>query len=483
MEEIAAVDFGGIFHVARNAFHELAQQENVEGVPEETDDPERGQRVVPAEMPHDEEVGNHGDLRRNHHGGEHDAEAQVAPGPLQPRECIGNQRTGNQVAENIEDHEKGAGGGVTPEGNVLQRAAIVANALGIPCADLALPAQGQGNLHLVGPCLVFGAGRDFAIRNPEFDAVRVGGVHGPELLEGHDLRQEAADIFGARAFEAAAVPLDDEMHGVPGVVGREGDLNAEEALGLERQIEGLLNDDFALGGSGEVIDEIGLRRCGVAAVQEAGGAGDDLPELGDGAAGGEFPFLQIEAAHAHGPEREAAQDGAQDFGGERRGDALGDFGLESGVGQVPAVARHGLVEPLENAGGQDPGRFVAICDFGAKTKVEVGECGQNRGAHGRPGRVAGLVMVAPVEVRRGGCGHGAFGPEGEGAPEHFAVDLEAAAEHPDEGECKDHRAAGKQRVDQEQPRGFAHAPGRVGGVSVNRLHSGPSGWRSASGAR
>jgi hypothetical protein len=42
VEEVAAVDAGGVLEVAGDALHELPEQEDVEGVAEETDDPERG---------------------------------------------------------------------------------------------------------------------------------------------------------------------------------------------------------------------------------------------------------------------------------------------------------------------------------------------------------------------------------------------------------------------------------------------------------
>jgi len=60
----AAVNFGCVLKVFRNRHHELPQQEYAERVPEQRAEPQRSERVVPAELVVDEEDGDHGDLGR-----------------------------------------------------------------------------------------------------------------------------------------------------------------------------------------------------------------------------------------------------------------------------------------------------------------------------------------------------------------------------------------------------------------------------------
>ena len=103
----------GVFEVARDGFEELTEQEDEEGRAKGRRCPERQERIVPADRLEDQERWDHCDLRRDHHGGEHDDKAQVAPGPAQPGESVGGQRGGERAPGSQQQTgrpEKGSGG-------------------------------------------------------------------------------------------------------------------------------------------------------------------------------------------------------------------------------------------------------------------------------------------------------------------------------------------------------------------------------------
>src|SRR6266581_8203651 len=94
------------FQVARNAFEKLTQEKNAEGGAKETHHPKRLKRIVPAKFLHDQELRNHRNLRRNHHGAEQGGKADTAARPVQTSESIGGERAAEKRANEIQYNEK-----------------------------------------------------------------------------------------------------------------------------------------------------------------------------------------------------------------------------------------------------------------------------------------------------------------------------------------------------------------------------------------
>lgn len=96
-------------------------------------DDQRPQGVHHAQAAEDDEEGHHGYLIGQHHGRQHQEEADVAPGPAQPGKAVGDQRAGEQGQR---DRRHGDGQRVPQlleKGEIAQRFGIVR------------PAEGPGN--------------------------------------------------------------------------------------------------------------------------------------------------------------------------------------------------------------------------------------------------------------------------------------------------------------------------------------------------
>ena len=148
-EEAAAIEPGRVLQVARDSLEELPEQKNVEGGGEEARDPKWLEGVVPAELLHDEKLGDHRHLRRDHHGGEEEPETKRASRPLQPRESIGDERTTQERPDEVEDDEKQARPDITPEGDLVESQPVVARDLGQPRSQLGSPLQFERDLEFV----------------------------------------------------------------------------------------------------------------------------------------------------------------------------------------------------------------------------------------------------------------------------------------------------------------------------------------------
>ena len=101
----ASVYFGGIFQRQRNGHHELPQQENAEGVPEQRSHPQRLERVVPADFIENQKYGNHRHLRRKHHRGQQQNENNVPAAPANARKSVRDKTADQHVENHIQNRD------------------------------------------------------------------------------------------------------------------------------------------------------------------------------------------------------------------------------------------------------------------------------------------------------------------------------------------------------------------------------------------
>lgn len=104
----AAVDFGGFGEFHGNAAIELAQKENVEGSGEPSGDPKRTESADPAEVFEETEEGHHEHGEGNHHRGEGDGEGEIAAGPFEAGERIGDDGVTDDSSGHREDTDNQA---------------------------------------------------------------------------------------------------------------------------------------------------------------------------------------------------------------------------------------------------------------------------------------------------------------------------------------------------------------------------------------
>ena len=99
----AAVEAGGLFELEGDGLEELAHEEDEEGAAAEEAGDDKGlEGVDPAEVAEDLVVGDHGDLRGEHHGGQEDDEPDVAAVPPHAGEGVGDQARGEHLARHAE---------------------------------------------------------------------------------------------------------------------------------------------------------------------------------------------------------------------------------------------------------------------------------------------------------------------------------------------------------------------------------------------
>jgi hypothetical protein len=164
---------------------------------------------------------------------------------------------------------------------------------------------------------------------------------------------------------------------------------------------------------------------------------------------GEIGLLEVDAADADGAEDEAAEEAPGGFGGEGRGGFGAEALAEIRIGQFPGGAGKGVAEAGEDGGGEDGDGLVAVGDRSGQVEVDGAQGGGDFGesAAGEIGFRVG--MGGGIEPGRGGGGDGALRPEGEFPSEHFPVDLEAAADHPEERQGEEGGAGEEEQVEQD----------------------------------
>lgn len=150
----AAVDLGGLVHIAGDAADELHDEEDVEAAGKERRYDHRQIAADPAYFVEQDKAGDHHDLAGQHHRNDHQHEPDVAALEADARQTKGDERRGNRHADGgkngdeqrvLEEHREGVAAKTLPALDVVFQRGLGRDKGGGGGKDITVGLEGRGN--------------------------------------------------------------------------------------------------------------------------------------------------------------------------------------------------------------------------------------------------------------------------------------------------------------------------------------------------